>query len=112
MCLRGGGKRGTLLVPHVHPLDFAGLAQGIGKPVQRVPDYAIDAFDPRLYECRHHVIRACAAHFVKSSPRGRPIAKGDPFYDAAAPCRIPQSGESVPGRRYPRLEAICNPDSS
>jgi hypothetical protein len=34
MRLGGGGKRGTLLVAHMHPLDFAALAQRIGKPIQ------------------------------------------------------------------------------
>jgi hypothetical protein len=38
-------ERGNLLVPNMHPLDLALATDGVGQPVQAVPDNAVNPLD-------------------------------------------------------------------
>src|SRR5215510_400080 len=63
MRLRACRKGSNLLVPDMHPLDLALAADGVGQPVQAVPDNAVNPLDAGRCERLRELISDSFCHF-------------------------------------------------
>src|SRR5271154_3329775 len=92
---RAGRESGSLLMPHVDPIDRFSSPQRVGKAVQGVADHTIDAFYARLLQGFDQVFRSSLAH--NSSPWwAQGVGTGFP---GGGPPRVRDTAEALSAKR-------------